>query len=218
MITLLQFEASYTKLVSLFTAEEFKDDLLLAQQEFFGNAGTLDNSKPNYSLRMSQFYDWYFLTRKLQGYQQTPLEVVQMQRRSRLDEVDLSALEVLKLHKHSLYEFLKIKNNIMIVKNILTNEKIQIHVDNFVFSFDEKELFEARVVEIEGQLRFLKGFCFHPESAQKYILEQIKTFQKNPDLNFEEFLLRLNKMRYKYEQYKHVRPEMIYTNDNKLGL
>jgi hypothetical protein len=25
-------------------------------------------------------------------------------------------------------------------------------------------------------------------------------------------------MRYKLEQYKHIKPEMIYTNDNKLKL
>ena len=71
---------------------------------------------------------------------------------------------------------------------------------------------------IDGKNHFLKGFCFHPESAQKFILSQIKIYKANPDLQIKDFLLRLNKMRYKFEQYRHVKIEMIYNDDNKLGL
>jgi nicotinic acid phosphoribosyltransferase len=106
----------------------------------------------------------------------------------------------------------------MIIKDLYTNEKVSVVADQMIFSFDEKEFFEARVILIDGQKYYLKGFCFHPESAQKFILDQTTVFRKNHDLNFKEFLVRLNKMRYKFEQYRHVKPEMIYANDNKLGL
>ena len=218
MIELSVFEKSYFKLVSAFASEEFKADLQAAQKEFFDNAGTLDDTKPNYTLRMNQFYDWYFLTRLLAGYMQTPLAVVHMQRSVRLEPEDLETIEILNKHQHSLYECIKLKNNEMIVRDLLTGKKETVSVENFIFSFDEKEYFEARIVELNGKKFFLKGFCFHPESAQKYILEQVKVFQKNPDLNFKEFFVRLNKMRYKFEQYRHVKPELIYTNENKLGL
>jgi hypothetical protein len=95
---------------------------------------------------------------------------------------------------------------------------MEVHCSQFVFGFDSKEYFQARVIEIDKQKYFLNSFCFHPESSQKFIQNEIKELQKNKDLNLEDLLLRLNKMRYKFEQYKHVKPEMIYTNDNKLGL
>jgi hypothetical protein len=87
-----------------------------------------------------------------------------------------------------------------------------------IFNFEDKETFEARIIEVQGRNYFLKGFCFHPQSAQKYILDEIKDYRKDPDLDFKEFLMRLNKMRYKLEQYRHIKPELIYTNENKLRL
>jgi hypothetical protein len=218
MINLSTFEDCYQKLIQHFTGHVFKEELTLAQKEFFDNAGTLDENKPNYSLRMSQFFDWYFLTRPLKSHMQTPVMVCEQQRDLRLTEDDIQTLQILKNHQHSIFEYIKNKNNEMHIKNIYKNEKITVVADQMIFSFDEKEFFEARIVQIENKNYYLKGFCFHPESAQKFILDQTTLFRKNPDLNYKEFLVRLNKMRYKFEQYKHVKPEMIYSNENKLGL
>jgi hypothetical protein len=218
MLTLQQFEESYQKLIGYFTEGAYQEELLLAKKEFFSNTGTLDENKPNYALRMRQFFDWYFLTRKLTSHMQTPLEVALEQRSLRLTPEDVEALNILSKNQHSLYEFIKGKNDYFIVRDFFSNKKIEVLSLGQIFNFDDKESFEARLVEINGKNYFLKGFCFHPESAQKYILDEIKAYKKNPDLDFEEFLIRLNKMRYKLEQYRHIKPGMIYTNDNKLKL
>lgn len=213
------FKQSLQKLIRYYTGDEFLDELNTAKKEFFENTGSLDENKPNYNLRMHQFYEWYFLTRPLKSYMKTPLAVSSQHRGLRLTEDDLSAIEILKnTHQHLLFEYIKTTKTSIFVKNLLTNKKIEIELGNFVFGFDSKEFFQARIVEINEKKYFLDSFCFHPESAQKFILSEIKVLQKNPDLSLEDFLLRLNKMRYKFEQYKHVKPELIYTNDNKLGL
>lgn len=218
MINLSTFEDTYQRLIQHYTSEAYRGELLLAQKEFFDKAGTLDENKPNYALRMNQFYDWYFLTRPLNGYMQTPVMVCEQQRDLRMTDEDVAVINILKKHRHSVFEYIKNKNNEMYIKDLYKNEKICVAADQLIFSFDEKEFFEARIIEIENKKHFLKGFCFHPESAQKFILEQTAVFRKNPDLNYHDFLIRLNKMRYKFEQYRHVKPETIYTNDNKLGL
>lgn len=219
MITVEQFESSYHKLLTHFGTAQFKDELNFARKEFFENAGTLDENKPNYTLRMNQFYDWYFLNRPMRGYMQTPLNVCDMQRELRLSPEDLETIEILKTTlTHSLFELVKVKNNELTLKDLFKDKKVTVLSEQHIFDFDEKEFFEARLIEIDGKKHFLKGFCFHPESAQKFILSEVKTYQKNPDLNPADFMVRLNKMRYKFEQYRHVKPEMIYTNDNKLGL
>ena len=218
MLSIEQFESSYLKLVGHFASQKFVDELNLAKKEFFENAGTLDENKPNYALRMHQFYDWYFLSRPLKGYMQTPLMVCNIQRDLRLTEEDEQTLEVLRKARHSLFELLKVKNSDITLKDLFKNEKVSMTAEQLIFEFDEKEFFEARIIELDGKKYFLKGFCFHPESAQKFILSEVKMYQKNPDLNPDDFMLRLNKMRYKFEQYRHVKPEMIYTNENKLGL
>ncbi len=218
MLTIEQFENSFIKLVGHFASPAFQHELNLARKEFFENAGTLDENKPNYTLRMNQFYDWYFLTRPLKGHMQTPLMVVDIQRELRLTEEDFQTIEILKKARHSLFELIKVKKDEIQLKDLFKNEKVSVTADQHVFEFDEKEFFEARLVEIGGKKFFLKGFCFHPESAQKFILSEVKVYQKNPDLDPADFMLRLVKMRYKFEQYRHVKPDMIYTNENKLGL
>lgn len=213
------FKQCLKKLIRFYAGDEFSDELNLAKKEYFENTGSIDENKPNYNLRMHQFYEWYFLTRPLKSYMKTPLAVCDQQRGLRLTEDDVRTIEILKnTHQHLLFEYIKIKGSTIVVKNLLTNKKIEIELSNLVFGFDSKEFFQAHIVEIDGKKYFLDSFCFHPESSQKFILGEIKLLQKNPDLSLDDLLLRLNKMRYKFEQYKHVKPELIYTNDNKLGL
>lgn len=213
------FKQSLKKLIGYYAGDEFTNELNSAKKLFFENTGSLDENKPNFNLRMHQFYEWYFLTRPLTSYMKTPLAVCEQHRDLRLSEDDIKAIEILKkTQQHILFEYIKMKENIIFVKNLMTNKKMEIEQGNLVFGFDSKEFFQARIIEIYGKRYFLDSFCFHPESSQKFILAEIKNIQKNPDLSLEDFLLRLNKMRYKFEQYKHVKPELIYTNDNKLGL
>lgn len=213
------FKKSLQKMIGYYTGKEFTEELKEAKTVFFDNTGSLDENKPNFNLRMHQFYEWYFLTRPLKSYMQTPLNVCDQHRDLRLTEEDLKAIEILKnTQQHILFEYIKMKNGVVFVKNLMTNKKMEIQQGNLVFGFDSKEFFQARIIEIHDKKYFLDSFCFHPESSQKFILSEIKTLQKNPDLSLEDFLLRLNKMRYKFEQYKHVKPELIYTNENKLGL
>lgn len=218
MITWDQFQVSMQKLIGHYTSDAFQQELTEAKKEFFENAGTLDENKPHYNLRMHQFYEWYFLTRPLKSYMQTPIEVCTLHRELRLTPEDEIAIEVLKKHRHSIFEYLKTKADNVHLKDLFSNEKIVVNHTDLVFGFEEKEYFEARLVYLNNSYYFLKSFCFHPESAQKFILQEVKVHQKNKDLNPAAFILRLNKMRYKFEQYKHVKPELIYTNDNRLGL
>ena len=218
MLTWDEFQSSMQKLIGHYTASTFQVELSDAKKEFFDNTGTLDENKPHYNLRMNQFYEWYFLTRPLKSYMQTPIEVCTLHRELRLTPTDEAAIEILKEHRHSVFEFLKMKKDNVYLKDLFRNEKILVHHTDLVFGFDEKEYFEARLVKLNGSFYFLKSFCFHPESAQKFISQEVKVHQKNPDLNPDRFILRLNKMRYKFEQYKHVKPELIYTNENRLGL
>lgn len=217
-MTLNQFEESYYKVISHFTEGMYADELVLAKKDFFSNTGTLDENKPNYNLRMRQFFDWYFLTRKLSSHMQTPLYVAIDQRSLRLSDADQASLIVLSKHQHSLYEFIKLKKDTVYIKDLLTLKKLEVSAEGQLFNFDPKETFEARIIQIDQKNYFLKGFCFHPESALKYIMDELKKIRANPDLDIKEFLLRLNKMRYKLEQYRHIKPEMVYTNENKLNL
>lgn len=213
-----EYEKLIEKILNHFVSESFKQELAGAKKEFFHNAGSLDENSEHYESRMAQFYDWYFFTRELQGYGQTPLEVCLLIRELRFSEEELQALEVLRKHRHSLFEFIKEKNGDIYIKDLLANKKLIVKQSPYVFGFEPDEIFEARLIPQGDSYVFTRGFCFHPESAKEFILKEVKKHRKDPDLDPDVLMLRLIKMRYKFEQYKHVSPEMIYSNDGKLGI
>lgn len=213
-----EYEKLIEKILNHFVSDAFKDELAMAKKEFFENAGTLDENSEHFESRMAQFYDWYFFTRELKGYGQTPLDACLLVRELRFSDEELKTLEVLKRHRHSLFEFIKIKNSDVYIKDLLANQKLVVKQSSFVFGFDSDEIFEVRLIPHGDSYVFTRGFCFHPESAKKFILGEVKRHRKDPDLDPDLLMLRLIKMRYKFEQYKHVKPELIYTNDGKMGL
>ncbi|MGE5085013.1 MAG: hypothetical protein ACM3MG_01835 [Bacillota bacterium] len=213
-----EYEKLMEKILNHFVGEAFKDELAVAKREFFENAGTLDENSEHYESRMAQFYDWYFFTRELMGFGQTPLDACHLVRELRFTDEELNQIEVLKKHRHSLFEFIKIKNGDVYIKDLLANKKLIVKQSPYVFGFDADEIFEVRLIPQGDSYIFTRGFCFHPESAKKFILSEVKRHRKDPDLDPDVMMLRLIKMRYKFEQYKHVRPEMIYSNEGKLGI
>lgn len=209
------YELLTSKIINYFVENSFQEELILAKRQFFENAGILDESNESFDQRMKQFYDWYLFTRKLQGFGQTPLESCFDVRALRLDEEELALLQKLKENRHSLFEFIKIKNEDVYVRDLINGKKYVVKKSPWVFGFASEEIFEARLVPLGDSYEFMRGMCFHPSQAYKYILNEIKMLKKTPDLDPEEFILRLCKMRYQMDQYRHISPEMIYSNDNK---
>lgn len=201
------------KILSHFAGPQFQEELEKAKREFFDHAVMDQEKSEQYELRMNQFFDWYFFSRDLSNFGQTPLESCEMVRELRFNADELQILSILRNHVHSLFEFHKIKGQDVYIKDIFKNEKIIVKNSNVLFGFNEEEVFEARLIKINSQYQFLRGFCFHPNTVKKIILSEVKKFKKNPDLDPEQFMFRLMKMRYKYEQYKHVKPEMIYNQE-----
>lgn len=212
------FEVVAEKILAHFAGENFKDEVRMAKIEFFENAGILDESSDHFELRMSQFFDWYFFTRKLSGYQQTPLEAANMPRELRYSHEENLVIERLKQNRHSLFEFIKFKNKELTIRDLLKDKKVVIPDVPWTYGFNSDELFEARLIPVGTSSAFAKGICFHPPEANKFILSEIKKHRKDPDMNPDVFMLRLIKMRYKYERYKHVKLDQIYSNENKVGI
>lgn len=212
-----QYQQLIEKILNHFAGETFQDEVRMAKSEFFDNAGILDEHSDQFELRMSQFFDWYFFTREMKGYAQTPLEAVHMARELRFSGEELEQIEKLKQHRHSIFQFIKVKGNDIYIKDLIKGDKVVVKQSPWTFGFDSEELFEARLIPAGNTWVFTKGFCFHPMDAKKYILAEIKRHKKDADLNPEDMMLKLVKMRYKFERYRHVKIDMIYSNESLLG-
>ena len=210
------FEKLMEKILQCFAGNNMKDELTLAKKEFFGNVALSEESSEQFEMRMAQFYDWYFFTRTLSGFGQTPLNSCFMARELRFSEEENQQIEALKKNIHSLFQFIKIKDQDVYIKDLFKGRKIVVKKSPWIYGFEVDEFFEARLIPAGENYVFARGLCFHPQSASSYILSEIKAHANDPDMNPEHFMLRLIKMRYKFEQYKHLQPDMIYSNDSKV--
>jgi hypothetical protein len=206
------------KVLAHFAGSHFADEVKKAKQEFFDNAGILEETSAQFELRMNQFFDWYFFTRPLLGYGQAVLNVTDSARELRFDENEKQLLSQLQAFRHGLFEFIKLKDRDVTIRDLLRNEKLVVRQSPYIFGFDSEEVFEARLIPQGDTHVFCRGFCFHPREARSFILNQIKRHRKNPDLNPADLMLRLLKMRYKLERYRHVDIHQIYSDSNRVGL
>lgn len=206
----VEFNRLMDKVLQYFAGEQFQDEIRLAKREFFENSSVFDESSPHFELRMSQFFDWYFFSRKLKGFDCTPLEAALVPRELKYTPAEVEMVGILKQFQHSIFEFVKTKDQDLCIKDLFTDKKIWVKESAFIKGFSEVELFQVRLIPYGDSYVFTRGFCFHPPEARKYILKEVKKYRKNLDLNVDDLLLRLLKLRYKYEQYKHVSVDMIY--------
>jgi len=213
-----EFEILMEKILAVFAGPGFKDELSKSKKTFFESTVPNEENPELFDQRMSQFYDWYFFSRELDGFGQTPLEVCENSRELRFSQEEKNNLLLMRNHRHSLFQFLKLKDEDVHIHDLLKNQKLIVRKSRQIFAFDTDEFFEARLIPAGDTYVFSRGFCFHPASVKKFILNEVKKHRKNPDLDPEEFLLRLIKMRYKFEQYRHVKPELIYSDTSKVGL
>lgn len=205
------------RLTLYFTGDDYRTDVTTAKKEFFDEAGVMDEESQAFEMRMTQFLEWYLFTRPLASAGITPAQYALQLEEFEMTPEERPAFENLANMRHSMFEFLKIRGDDIYIKDLFLNKKIIIHNSPIRIGFSREEIFDARLIPDGENFHFSKAFAFHPAEASKYILSEVKKLRKLEDRPQEEaFMLRLLKMRYKYEQYRHLKLEYVYTNEKKV--
>ena len=98
------------KLMKNFSGPEFAQEIKLAKNEFFENAGILDETSDDFEVRMALFVDWFLLDRNLKSQEKTPVElslegsVFEMQEEEKVQFLALSQLKMLGVFLLTLYQ------------------------------------------------------------------------------------------------------------------
>ena len=213
-----QLESILEKLIQSFTGPEFQREVLEAKREFFERAGIVDEESVNFETRMSQFLDWYMFSRELAEYHLPPANYYLDRNRDKIPTEELPLYENLTRTYHSLFEFVKIRESDLTIRCLFTKKKYVLADSVITAGFTPDEVFEARLIPNEKSWVFTKGFCFHPAEASKFIFKEIKQVKHLDQTHKEALMLKLLKMRYKFEQYKHIRIDFIYSNDGRLKI
>lgn len=212
----MKLEEYLEKLTTHFTGSEYAKEVKLAKSEFFERAGIIDETDATFDVRMSQFLDWYLFTRKLSDHELTPIELAKQSNGIFKHESEGTWLANLASLQHSLFEFIKAKGEDVYIRDLMAGKKIVIKNSPITVGFSPDEVFDARLIPINDSFVFTRGFCFHPPGARKYITREIKRVKKLASPEKEQMMLKLIKMRYRMDQYKHIDVVHIYTDESKL--
>ena len=205
------------RLTLFFTANEFNEEVSAGKKDFFDESGVMDEENHAFEMRMTQFLEWYLFTRHLSTVNMTPAQYALQAESFKMTSDERPAFESLAATRHSLYEFLKIRGDDIYIRDLFLDKKIVIRNSPINIGFNRDEIFDARLTPDGETFHFTRAFCLHPAEASKYILGEVKKIRKSEDRGEEEtFMLRILKMRYKYEQYRHLKLEYVYTNEKKV--
>ena len=208
----MNYEQMIDGFLTYFTEDDYKDEAMVAKAEFFEHVGVMDEESYDYEMKMMQFSEWYLFSRKLRRKSQTPIECAR-------DEVSWvheneDVYESLRSHRHSLFEFLKVSNRDLYIRDLISNYKFVVKDSPVTVGFNKGEYFEARLIPNGDSFLFTRAFCFHPPQACKFIKKEIKKLKKVEESELpaarEAMLLKLFKMKNKVEQYRHVSIEAVY--------
>lgn len=208
------------KLMQFYSSGEFQDEAIKAKILFNEYAGVFDEAAPDFEMKLSQFVDWFLFTRRLNKFGMCPVAVQVERGLMPVTDEEAVYLKNLANNRHSLFEFLKITRDDLYVRDLFSDYKLVIKKSPVVHGFNRDEPFESRLIPHGDSFVFASAFCFHPKEATKYILQEVKRVKKLSDEERpaarEELLLKLFKMRHKYDQYQHVAVNEIYTNESRL--
>ncbi len=204
------------RLIVYYTGHEFTREVADAKREFFDEAGVMDEENIFFEMRVTQFLEWYLFSRPLMSNLLTPAQSALVDKPFVKSESEIEKFQNLSRIKHSLFEFQKIRGDDVFIRDLFSGEKILIQKSPIQIGFSREEIFDARLIPDGNQYQFTRAFAFHPHEATDYILDEIKKVQRADFVLQDVLMLRLLKMRYKYEQYRHLKLEHVYTNERKV--
>ncbi len=215
------FDQYIDRLVVHFTGEKWRDEVALAKREFFQDAGIMDEQTDHFEMRMSQFLDWYLFSRMLSNRSITLAQYALEIQDFEMTSVERPFFEAMSEARHGLFEFLRLRGQDIFVRDLLLNKEIVVRDSAVNIGFSRDEVFEARLFPSGEDFVFARSFCFHPIDARSFIDAEIKVVAEIEDDNeakiaAEAVMLKLMKMRYKYEQFRHLKLDFIYTNEKKV--
>jgi hypothetical protein len=209
-------------LMGFYTSGDFGAEAVQAKTEFFNLAGMFDEHSPNFEQKMAQFTDWFLFLRKLERFGKPPAVHWYQNRPKPFPKEDDVYFRNLADNRSSLFEFIKISGNDLHVKDFFSEYRQVIRNSPITHGFTREEPFQARLIPHEDSFIFSLAFCFHPPESTKYIRQEIKKVLAMEDEAQKEareiLIVKLFRMRYKYEQYKHVGIKEIYSNESKLKM
>lgn len=202
------------RLLAWATAEPRKEDLLVARRQHFEAHGEPHEEDRSHEIRLNRMLDAYVYEFRSGGGTQTTIQRFLEAEGSKLFPEEVKAYEDLAASVHALFEVRKIKDGMVVVRDVFTGQDYDVTERRTTAGLAKGDILEARLLPFEGNLFFSGAFLYHPREARKAILAEVKRLKKaaarGGTIDVRAFLAQLARMAIKLERYRNVRLESIY--------
>ena len=192
--------------------EDNKIELVKAKQNYFKITGKINDEDTDFSNRMNAFLLWFMFDWKLSSTKQSLFDGYLESLKIEDKDNKYKSMSVQKDHLHTLFSFIKIKNDKVIIKDIFNSVKYTIDDDNYLFGINKKTIFESRLFNINN-IQYLSNYLIiHPNETKKDILKAINNIRKK-GLSKKDFLIKLHSFHTKWKRYRNINIKSIYHFD-----
>jgi hypothetical protein len=163
------------QLVEEITRSHSQDDIFQAKKIFQKISGEIFEDDKSFESRMGSFLEWYTFDRPSPESLLTPLQrYLQIQS---ISPENRELAEAISKGSNGLFIAKKIKNDCVVVMDIMNDEKYQVLEDQGPILFNSDDLFEGRLIPYKGQYYFTDHFCYHPKPTVGFILSKVKALR-----------------------------------------
>ena len=198
-------------------ASSATDDIVQAKQEYFAaTGGEVHQEDRCYELRMQAFFNWYLFDRRQADA--TPVERYLREKGAELPGDQKNLFLGATQSKLSIYEyrgtrgiFSRPSRGQVRVRDAFNGEDFDVTERRQMHGLDVGDLFEARLVPVDGSYQFSTSFTYHPREVRRAILREIKRRKKvGHEIDRRGFAWELEKMSLQAERFRNVNIDAIY--------
>ena len=163
---------SINQLVEEITQSCSQDDIFQAKKDFQKISGEIFEDDKSFEARMGCFLEWYTFDRPSPDSRSTPLQ--RYLQKQAIPPENRELAEAISQGNHGLFIAKKIKNDHVVVVDVMDSGKFRVVEDQGSILFNSDDLFEGRLIPYKGQHYFTDNFCYHPKPTEGFILSKIK--------------------------------------------
>ncbi|MDH5510155.1 MAG: hypothetical protein OEZ32_07335 [Nitrospinota bacterium] len=199
-------------LYRLISEGQLESDARRALSVYRKMSGTAYQDDPSYESRMSLFTEWFMLDSAKTEDTISPIEFYIAGKQDISDE-ERQTLDALKRNVHDVFWVKWASDERLKVWAMYLDKYFYVDGVENAGMFRKHDLFEARIVDLNGKWLMLNGFCHHPAKTYKFISAQMKRIRKSNGEGLKEFIHKLSSMSLMSERARNIDVNEIYKTE-----
>ena len=180
---------------------------------FRERTGASFEDDPSHEGRMALFTEWFILDYPKAYGAISPLDLYLSGAEGAPGEEERAMANALRKNVHDIFQVRWADKGRIKALALYMNKDFMIDCEERGGAFRKGDLFEARMVNLEGKWRLLNGFISHPSQAGKYIQAEMGRIRAQNGAGLQSFIARLSAMSLMCERSRNIDVNEIYKNE-----